>query len=164
MAAMILQELQQGLIQPITSLVAQIPVIMIDGIFSAGGADICDEKAHTNQYDAANQVSWSHGRHNMRAGFEYQRVQWNWTYRILSRGDLIFQSFPDFLLGMSGQQNGTPFRNIFLCLIWCVKSADGGPVIHGFRTTNTTSFLQDDFKVTRSLTVNVGLRYEFDGH
>lgn len=66
-----------------------------------------------------------------------------------------FLSFPDFLLGLSGAQNGTGFlSNIY-------QSSDlPGLTDRAIRMTNAAAFAQDDIKITRKLTVNLGVRYE----
>jgi hypothetical protein len=68
---------------------------------------------------------------------------------------LVFLSWPDFLLGMSGAQNGTGiFSNI-------IASIDGpGLFDRDFRVWDGNAYAQDDFKVTRRLTLNLGFRYE----
>jgi hypothetical protein len=150
-------------ITPIDPQIPQLPVIAVSGLFSAGGGPIWNETVHTNQFEGADQISWNHGKHTIRAGGEYERGQWAWTYRSLSQGLEIVQSFPDFLLGESGAENGTPFSNIFGCIIFCVLPSSPSGVVHGYRITQGNAFVQDDFKVTPRLTLNLGLRWEFDG-
>ena len=43
-----------------------------------------------------------------------------------------------------------------------VLRAAGG-IIHAYRETNMNSFVQDDWKVSSKLTVNLGVRWEYDG-
>ena len=37
-------------------------------------------------------------------------------------------------------------------------------IVHGYRLNNANIFVQDDFKATSRLTLNLGLRWEFDGY
>ena len=37
-------------------------------------------------------------------------------------------------------------------------------IVHGYRLNNANMFIQDDFKATSRLTLNLGLRWEFDGY
>ena len=34
------------------------------------------DKGPTNQLQAADQISWSHGKHSIRAGYEYEWTNW----------------------------------------------------------------------------------------
>src|SRR5262249_43694711 len=72
---------------------------------------------------------------------------------------LIFQSWPDFMLGLPGAPvasggNGTPFSNV-------IGSIDlPGLLDRSWRLTDGNAYAQDDIKLTSSLTLNLGLRYE----
>ena len=71
-------------------------------------------------------------------------------------------SFPDFLLGLPAGPagaggNGTSFSNIFLSSV-----AAGIPDV-GQRASAADFFALDDWKVTRTLTINLGVRVEVDG-
>ena len=69
-----------------------------------------------------------------------------------------FLSWPDFLLGLSSAGNGTgTFGNVF-------TSADiFGLLDRRFLAWEFSGYVQDDYRVHRSLTVNLGLRYERPG-
>ena len=107
----------------------------------------------TTQMQIADQISWSHGRHTIRAGFEYEETQWNIVFAGLERGFLIMGGVPDLLVGSQG--------NIIECL-FCTRSSPQG-IIHAYRLPNMNSFVQDDWKVSNKLSVNLGVRWEFDG-
>ena len=111
----------------------------------------------TNQFQAQDQISWSHGRHNVRAGFEIEKAQWNLDFAGLERGWLFIGSFTNLLAANNP-------GNIFQCL-FCVSSGPpaAGGIIHAYRETNLNSFVQDDWKVRSNLTLNLGVRWEYDG-
>ena len=150
------------------------PVMLIFGAFNIGGT-LGPASSPPTQYQAADQISWNKGKHTMRAGFEYERVQWNLVFAGLGRGLLANLSFADFLIGRRGcrptdancsptnpgDTNGGPASNMFFCL-FCVRSGPNG-IIHGYRMTNMNTFFQDDFKVSSRLTLNLGVRWEYDG-
>jgi hypothetical protein len=107
----------------------------------------------TSQFQYADQIAWTHGKHTLRAGFEFEKTQWNLVFGGLGRGWLLMGSFSDFLNGQGG--------NILQCL-FCVRGGPDG-IIHAYRLPNMNSFVQDDWKVSSKLTVNLGVRWEFNG-
>jgi hypothetical protein len=107
----------------------------------------------TSQMQIADQISWTHGRHTIRAGFEYEETQWNIVFAGLERGFLIFLDFNSLLVGGPS--------NILECL-FCTRSGPDG-IIHGYRLPNANSYFQDDWKVSNKLTLNLGVRWEYDG-
>jgi len=111
----------------------------------------------TNQIQWADQISWSHGRHTIRAGFEMEKAQWNLDFAGLERGWLFIGSFTNLLAANNP-------GNIFQCL-FCVASGPpaAGGIIHAYRETNLNSYVQDDWKVSAKLTLNLGVRWEYDG-
>ena len=159
-------------LNPIIPTETQPPLMLILGAFNIGSG-LNPSNSPTNQFQAADQISWTRGKHTMRAGFELEKIQWNLTFGALERGFLIIGSFPDLLIGRSGctfagcspdnpgNTNGSPFGNILSCL-FCVRSGPNG-IIHGYRQRNLSAFYQDDFKLNSRLTLNLGVRWEYDG-
>jgi len=68
-----------------------------------------------------------------------------------------FLSWPDFLLGMNAGGTGMQFSNVF-------QSADGyGLFDRDFRAWEISAFVQDDYRIRDSFTLNLGIRYERPG-
>ena len=151
--------------------------ITVLGQFDTGGATEPDFNL-SNQFQWGDQVSWSHGKHSIRFGGEYEHIQWPWVFPGISKGWLLFETFPDFLLGLPGcapgtfpascnggspgGTNGTPLSNI-IATVLAVRTPPSG-IVHGYRLNDASSFVQDDYKVSSRLTLNLGLRWEFDGY
>lgn len=135
----------------------QIPAISIAGLFMIGsnGSPIYDET--TNNFVWQDTVSYLFGKHSLRAGFEAKRTQLNVNAPFVTDGFTFYLSFPDFLLGESAAQNGSPVSNVFLV------SGASGLFPKAERYTDFAGFVQDDYKVTSRFTLNAGLRYEFFG-
>ncbi|MGA2214818.1 MAG: TonB-dependent receptor, partial [Bryobacteraceae bacterium] len=111
----------------------------------------------TNQFQWQDQISWSRGRHTIRAGFEMEKTEWNLDFAGLERGWLFIGSFTNLLAANNP-------GNLFQCL-YCVASGapQAGGIIHAYRLPNMNAFVQDDWKASSKLTVNLGVRWEYDG-
>jgi len=150
----------------------QPPVMIFIGSDSIGGT-LAPYVGPANQIQIGDQVSWSHGKHTIRAGFEYEWLQWNLSFASLLRGFLFSYGFNDFLIGRPGCSDpscsgnystgttGAPLGTWLECL-FCVRSGPNG-IIHGYREHDMNSFVQDDWKVSSKLTLNIGTRWEYDG-
>jgi len=98
-------------------------------------------------------LSFVHGAHTVRLGGSLTRLQDN--VNLVGLGSLTqFLSWPDFLLGLSAAGNGTGFSNVFASL------DDFGLTDREYRVWEGTGFAQDDFRIRKSFTLNIGLRYE----
>lgn len=128
------------------------PAIDILGSMTLGGNGQSVNFAQ-NTFVYQDVLSWARGRHTFRFGGGLTRAQDNETnFQFL--GGMIFGTYSDFLLGQSAAQNGTPFSNVF-------ESIDvPGLFGRAWRVWDGNLFVQDDFKVSRKLTLNLGFRYE----
>lgn len=148
------------------------PAMVIIGAYNIGGT-LAPFYGPANQIQYGDQISWSHGKHTIRAGYEFEFAQWNLSFASLLRGFLISPGFPDWLIGRPGcgdpscfsnystGTTGAPFGTWLNCL-FCVRSGPNG-IIHGYRERNMNAYVQDDWKVNAKLTVNIGVRWEYDG-
>lgn len=102
-----------------------------------------------NRYQTYSDISHTAGRHNFKAGWSSTRVQVNDLQSDNSRGFLSFAQ--DF--GRSDIENfllGTPSR--FTITL--------GNLYRGFRNWEHALFISDQFRVTPTLSLSAGLRYE----
>jgi hypothetical protein len=159
-------------ITPILPTQTQPPVMVILDSINIGGT-LAPYYGPATQTQFGDQISWSHGKHTIRAGFEYESLQWNLSFKSLARGFLFIPGFEDFLLGRPGcttadcspanpgNTTGSSFGTYLFCL-FCVRSGPDG-IIHGYREKDISAFVQDDWKVGPKLTLNLGVRWEYDG-
>jgi len=95
--------------------------------------------------------SWGHGRHSFGYGVDYRRQQFNLFSQQNGRGTFTFNraetgnDFADFLLGIP-----------------TASSLALGNADKYFRQSFTNAYLTDDFRVISSLTLNVGVRWEYE--
>ncbi len=113
---------------------------------------------------AADNLSWMHGRHRIRTG-AFFLSQSNWRDDLgAARGKLVFQTFDDFLLGLSAAGNQSPYGR---SNIQSIQANEGvgpkGEVQYDYRSVSGAAFFQDDLKLTSRLTLNLGLRWEYLG-
>ena len=106
-----------------------------------------------NSFIYGDNLSLVRGAHTLRVGGSLTRLQDN--VDLVGLGSFLqFLSWPDFLLGLSAKDNGTGFSNVF------ASFDDFGLTNREFRVWEGTGFAQDDYRVRRPLTLNIGLRYE----
>ncbi len=96
----------------------------------------------------------SHSRHLIQAGGSLSRIHDD--VNIVGLGTLAeFLSWPDFLLGLNAEQNGTNlFGNVYASI------DDYGLLNREYRSWNGSLFAGDHFRVTSTLMLDFGLRYE----
>ena len=94
------------------------------------------------------------GSHALNFGGSLTRLQDNLHFAGFGSA-VQFLSWPDFLLGLDGNDNGTKtFSNVF-------SSSDiFGLLDRELRVWEASAFVQDDYRISRTLTLNLGLRYE----
>jgi hypothetical protein len=140
----------------------QLDILGIGGVpWSQGGNFSMISSNFVNTFQWGDQISWNHGKHALRAGFEAQRIQYNNTIPSSGRGELLMDSTADFLTSSSGVAiDGTPVTPTGgIALGFGLK----GPLTHYNRINEFGSYIQDDIKVSRKLTVNAGVRWEYSG-
>ena len=122
----------------------------------------------TNQIQAADQISWQHEKHTIRAGYEFEWTNWPLVYAGLQTGRYFLPGLltadtpPPFVGAFQSGGNAGPFWSI-QCLS-CVKGITGeNGITHFYRLNNQWAYVLDDFKVNPRLTLNMGLRWEYFG-
>jgi hypothetical protein len=106
-----------------------------------------------NNFVFGDNLSFVRSTHTIRLGGSLTRLQDN--VNLVGLGSFLqFLSWPDFLLGLSAEDNGTGFSNVF------DSFDDFGLTNREFRVWEGTGFAQDDYRIRKSLTLNIGLRYE----
>ncbi|MCI0621858.1 MAG: TonB-dependent receptor [Acidobacteria bacterium] len=105
-----------------------------------------DQASVNNTYTVGNTLAYTRGSHSFRGGFEYRRYQINLFNNFASRGFLAFNTFTDFLQGS---------------ILWSFVGT--GQTDRGFRARDVSVFFQDDWKIHRRLTLNLGVRWDYLG-
>ncbi len=113
-----------------------------------------------NAFQVSDSVSHVRGSHSLKFGGEARWLQTNGADPFNQQGLFSFSSFETALPTAAGRSSsGNAFASF---LLGTVDSAsyNGLFVVPGNRYRYLSLFFQDDWKVTRRLTLNIGLRYE----
>src|ERR1700757_560497 len=138
-----------------------IPQIQVLGALQLGNSSIERGKTAGNNFYISDVIFLSRGKHDLRLGPEIFRNQFN--QRIdNTTGILILLSFPDFLLGLPAGPAGAGGNGTSLSSIISSGVTAGIPHV-GARASAEHFFVVDDWKVRRTLTLNLGVRVEVDG-
>src|SRR5215217_6220155 len=100
------------------------------------------------------------GNHAFYIGGEVQRVQSDLDLKVFQQGRVeLIEDFPDFDRNRDGRVDDND-------LLFAVTLRSGFPdrslVLPDANNTYVAAFIQDDWRVGRQLTLNLGLRYEID--
>ncbi len=122
----------------------------VTGHLRLGSPNFMPKFQHTQQFQYLNTLTWLRGRHQVKFGADIMSPMTNEYFDVApTRGNLSFNgqftgnAFADFLLGYAQRAQLT---NVFVV---------------DQRLWSTAFFVQDDWKVTDDLTVNLGVRYDF---
>ena len=126
------------------------PFIQINGYTDIGDPITGPRDSYENAFDYSGSLSWVHGRHELKFGGGYQRLQINALQGIATNGFFVFAPFPVVPNAFASFLFGQPV--VFL--------QGSGDFERGIRGNALNGYAQDTYRVSNHLTVNLGLRYE----
>jgi len=143
-----------GIIRPTNAVTSSIYKFSIFGAgFQLGPTPPADQFQTQNNYSLVDTASWVRGAHVFRFGGEFTRVNLDKLFPQVFNGQLFFfntsggaNAFQKFLIGAPDGSFG-----------------GGGVFDHQYRTNDFAFFGQDDWKVSKDFTLNLGLRVELLG-
>jgi hypothetical protein len=116
-------------------------------------------KAWDTILEGRDQLSWQHGRHSLKFGGSYRRYIWPMWGFFQNRG---YYQFTNGFTTQTGTNDGTGSALAsFLLGLPAVKQRQAGIPQMQLRQWYADGFVQDGIKLTRTTTVELGLRYEF---
>ena len=122
------------------------PEFNVTGITSLGESNIIPQGRTQNTFQYGDTVSWVRGRHTFKFGADVIRYQSPSVFDANFRGTFTFATIADF-------QNGVPSG---------YTQRVGTSARHNF-ALDAFSFVQDDFRLTNTITLNLGFRLESSG-
>ena len=119
------------------------PTAAITGLFTIGGLSNFPQGRVTDSFQLSNTTTWTKGRHTLKFGADirYNKVLNSADFN--SKGSFVFSSLQDYM-------NNTAFS-----LTQALQTAS-----FDARQWQNAFFVQDNFRVTPDLTLNLGIRYE----
>ena len=145
------------------SLVPGRPFGMIDiaGMSLLGNSPVFPIGDFSTVYQVQDQLSRTIGRHTLKFGVEFRRLQNNGTLDFVVNGLYSFQDLTPFGLPASSNNPALEFFLQGLPLSYVGVNPSNANSDRGYRETIASGFAQDFVRVNSRLTVNVGLRYDF---
>jgi hypothetical protein len=128
------------------------PPIMSTTTFGLGPNPDGPTKIHDVTFHWQDSVSITHGRHNIKFGADIRRVRNNFDFDFDNNGVFDFGNNQNF--------TGNPLADFVGGFF--DEYSQFSRAVYGIRTTDWHFFAQDSWKVRPRLTLNLGLRYEYD--
>lgn len=128
------------------------PAISVGGAFNLGPSPQGPTKIHDVTFQYQDTFSWTKGHHALKFGADVRWIQENFHYDFYNNGSFDFGSYytntgsalADFVGGFT--DNYYQFSS----------------AVYGIRTHQLDFFGQDAWKITRNLSLDYGLRYEYN--
>jgi hypothetical protein len=118
------------------------------------------QSTHLNRYQVGDTFTWALGKHTLHLGGEYQYAKAFGEINVFGSGSVMLTS--DF--GFADLNGDGVISDLDIPIAVSIKSA--APIqpvpIPNITNSYIAFFAQDDWRVTRNLTLNLGLRWDFD--
>jgi outer membrane receptor protein involved in Fe transport len=144
----------------------QIQVIS-GGNFVFGKPNFLERKRYPDEknYQYSDTLSWNRGQHNFKFGMDINRVHDVLDNLFQEAGAYNYSRRVDFISDYVAFVNGLgPACGTVAVPAPCYSTfgQNFGPTAFKFRTIDFGFFAQDDWRISSHLTVNLGLRYEYE--
>jgi len=137
------------------------PAMNFGGAYSSLGDPARAVSRNNTSFDLFSNTSWVRGPHNIKFGGYFFRLHFRPQDSPNARGAFGFT--PRYTSSAAGLSDGNAFADFLLGYPSQAQAGIGRGSEDG-RANWIHSYIQDDWRATRNLTFNIGLRYEFNGH
>ncbi len=144
------QPTQHSALQIFTPARQDVFVAMPNGISALGSSFINPFRYLQNKFSERDDLTWIRGSHTISMGMGVRREQLNPYADTYLNGFYLFTSLQTFLAGNPFEFTGAP--------------NGGTDAYRAIRTISLNPYIQDDWKVNNRLTINLGLRYEWESN
>ena len=132
-----------------------VPSVSVTGFAGLGEPTNFPQQRTDNTFQLADDITWNHGKHAFKFGTDLHRFQSNGTIVGNGRGSYTFSA------QSSAPTTGYAFADLLLGIPTSTARSPLSPRIYD-RTGLYAFFAQDDWKLSERLTLNIGLRYEYN--
>jgi len=134
-----------------------LPVFAITDFDTVTDSDLIPQTQRDNTWSAADGITITRGRHTWRAGFQFIDFQLNYLASLFPRGQFIFNG--TYTSDLANSNTGDAFADFLLG--YAQSTQRNGSAQAYLRQRSFASYLQDEWRPASSLTVTIGLRYEY---
>lgn len=139
--------------------------IIPSGYDTVGDGGNLPQDRKDNTYQVSDSLAWNIGTHSMKFGGDFRRFQLNLLFDSNARGSMNFDPF--YTTSGPGGTGGNAIAELLLGIpdnsaVSRSFAGAAGNTVTGFRTYSMNYFAQDDWRVRPNLTLNLGLRWEYN--
>jgi hypothetical protein len=113
-----------------------------------------------NTVDAQDNILWTKGKHNLTFGFQWQTLQDNETFALDAAFTFSNNETAQFVNGALSGTTGLGYASYLLGMVDSSSNTQNSVAETGGRYKTYAMYVQDDFKVSSRLTLNLGLRWD----
>lgn len=137
------------------------PSISFSGAYTTAGDPANLFTRRDNSFDVMENFSWVRNSHSFKFGAYIFRLQFDPSESPNARGTFTYT--PRYTSSAASLANGNAFADFLLGYPSSAQAGIGPGGSEYGRSLWTHFYAQDDWRITRSLTINYGLRYEING-
>jgi outer membrane receptor protein involved in Fe transport len=127
------------------------PNISVGGFSSVGDSATLPILRHTNTYQIGDSLTLDRGAHVFKIGVDIRKLQLNGILDLYNRGSISF----------TGAITGSGINDLLEDLPTYTLQSQANNPIH-MRTQSYDGYVEDDWRILHNVTLNLGLRYEYN--
>ena len=139
------------------------PTVGINGV-SSFGTPYTPQGDVENRFQYADELDYTVGKHTLAIGAQFVRTQFQGTWSVNDNGNFGYNGFftSQYVNGKQSSTNqGFGLADFVLGYPAAAQGAIGNGLAN-FRESSVIGYVQDDWKITPQLVLNLGVRYYFD--
>ena len=136
------------------------PLMFVNGSFTLGPSPQGPTKLHDTTFQYQDTLAWTHGQHQLKLGGDFRWVENNFNFDFFNNGSFFFGDFGAYTGAPNSNSPGSNLAD-FVGGFWD-NYFQFSTARYGIRTHSLNFFGQDAWKIGKNLTLDYGLRYEYN--